>query len=97
MFSVFTTPFAVAAVFAGLAAAQNSSSADPTVNLFINDAYGGQLDFAASIVTACADQTVYALQCTSGPASIDSDVCGSNGVVRRTYSKREALSHRDQN
>ncbi|KAI1863418.1 uncharacterized protein JN550_009529 [Neoarthrinium moseri] len=54
-----------------LAARDNSSATSnaPTVNLFL-DAYTDDFSYAASIVTACKDQTVYAVRCTAGPATI---------------------------
>lgn len=36
-----------------------------TVNMFLDDAFGGNASFAASVVTACATETIYALQCVS--------------------------------
>ncbi|KAI1323261.1 hypothetical protein F5Y16DRAFT_403568 [Xylariaceae sp. FL0255] len=37
--------------------------------------------FAGSIVSACSDATVYALQCTEGPDDVGSATCGSNAEV----------------
>ncbi|KAH8803346.1 hypothetical protein F5884DRAFT_903908 [Xylogone sp. PMI_703] len=54
-----------------LAAAQNA-----TVNLFIIDNFDGNAGYQASIVSACGDATVYAVQCTSGPASASPSTCG---------------------
>jgi hypothetical protein len=89
----FQAAFAVALVAFTLAAAQyTSSSSTPTttsgtvgstpfVNLFINDAYNGDTGYAVSIVSACADETVYAIKCTSGPATADASACGPNAEV----------------
>jgi len=66
---------------ASAALAQNSTnSKNATVNLFINDALGGQAAYAASIVTACADQTIYAIRCTSARFA-GAATCGPNAPV----------------
>ena len=57
-----------------------SSSGNDTVNLFL-DALYEDFEYGASIVEACADQTVYAIQCTDGPAYVGSETCGPNGAV----------------
>ncbi|KAB5549541.1 hypothetical protein GE09DRAFT_176912 [Coniochaeta sp. 2T2.1] len=49
----------------------------PTVNLFI-DAMSPRQQYGASIVDACQDHTIYAIQCTSGPPSVGSATCGPN-------------------
>lgn len=82
MRSTFYTSLAAAAIFASAVSGQNSSSSVPTINLFIDDGLDGNAEYAASIVTAYSDQTVYALHCTSGPASVGSTVCGPNAQVR---------------
>jgi len=63
-----------------LDARDNSTTTNNTVNMFI-DAQGSDYGYAASVITACVDQTVYALQCTSGPVGVGSQTCGPNGVV----------------
>ena len=72
----FQTSATVAMAALTLAAAQT-----PSVNLFINDAFDGDAGYAASIVTAFTDATVYAIQCTSGPALVGSKTCGPDAVV----------------
>lgn len=57
-----------------------STSHNNTVNMFI-DAIDGRLGYGASIITACVDQTVYAIQCTSAPMDIPSLTCDQNGPV----------------
>ncbi|KAH8657887.1 hypothetical protein BX600DRAFT_439068 [Xylariales sp. PMI_506] len=53
-----------------------TSTTNDTINLFIDGEYS-DFGYAASIVTACADQTVYALRCTSAPAGVvGSATCG---------------------
>lgn len=73
----FSVTVAVAAF--ALAAAQTTNV--PSVNLFINDDLDGDAGYAASIVTACADQTVYEMRCTSGPAFVEPYTCGANAPV----------------
>ncbi|KAE9369692.1 hypothetical protein N431DRAFT_413964 [Stipitochalara longipes BDJ] len=63
-----------------LDARDNSTTANATVNMFI-DSEGSDYEYAASIVTACVDQTVYALQCTAGPSNVGSETCGPNAVI----------------
>ena len=46
----------------------NSTFDGPTVNMFI-DALDDDYGYAASIINACVGTTVYALQCTKGPAA----------------------------
>ncbi|CAN8097550.1 unnamed protein product [Discula destructiva] len=82
MYSVASTTLAAMALFTSFAAAQsNSSSAIPTVNMFINDDLNGDAAYAASIVSACADKTVYALQCTSAE-DVSQSTCGPDAPVR---------------
>jgi hypothetical protein len=63
-------------------ARNESTTKKDTVNMFIDGLYD---DFAygASVVEACAERTVYAMQCTSAPARryVGSETCGPNGVV----------------
>lgn len=66
-----------------LDARQNSTTASATVNMFI-DAQSNDFEYAASIITACVDQTVYALQCTSAPVGVDPSACGPNAGVSFT-------------
>ncbi|KAK9799962.1 hypothetical protein SCARD494_01755 [Seiridium cardinale] len=67
-----------------------TNSTYPTVNLFIDDDGSSAWKYVASVVTACADQTVYALQCTAGPTSTYiagnyfTEVCDSTKVVTVT-------------
>lgn len=49
----------IAAVFAGVVAAQSNSSALPSVNLFINDALDGDAEYAASIIDAVSVPPFY--------------------------------------
>ena len=69
--------------------ANNSSSetttaapSDPTVNLFING-LGEGFGYAGAVLTACADRTIYELQCTSAPYSsyIGTATCGPKAPV----------------
>ncbi|KAJ9136647.1 hypothetical protein NKR23_g9683 [Pleurostoma richardsiae] len=62
------------ALLAGAAIAENS-----TVNLFINDDMDGDAGYVASVVSACADETVYAIQCTSGP--VGPATCGPDAPI----------------
>jgi hypothetical protein len=57
--------------------ARNDSGS--TANLFI-DAHSPDMEYAASIVEACSEQTVYAIQCTKGP-SVGEATCGPNAPV----------------
>ncbi|KAK1762839.1 hypothetical protein QBC33DRAFT_460630 [Phialemonium atrogriseum] len=69
-----------AAALVGLAVAQNNTtSSGNTVNLFINDGLHGRAEYAASIVSACGDQTVYAIRCTS--ANVPAETCGPNAPI----------------
>ncbi|KAH8900860.1 hypothetical protein GQ53DRAFT_131297 [Thozetella sp. PMI_491] len=61
----------------GLVARNNSSPSNYTVNLFL-DSFSPDTKWAASIVTACADQTVYVAQCTDGPDFEGMKVCGTD-------------------
>jgi len=63
--------------------ARNDTGGDhgnTTVNMFIDDAFDGQAGYAASVVTACLDQTVYAIRCTSARFA-GSNTCGPNAPV----------------
>jgi hypothetical protein len=65
-------------------ARNDSTPAKNTVNIFIDS--HKEFKFGASIVGACADQTTFAIQCTSAPASVSgtavgSETCGPNAVV----------------
>ena len=66
----------------------SAASATPSINLFINDEFNGDAGYAASIITAYTDATVYALRCTSGPALIGSATCGPSAVVSYLISIR---------
>jgi hypothetical protein len=59
-----------------------TTTANATVNMFI-DSEDSSYEYAASIVTACVDQTVYALQCTAAAEfdPVGSNTCGPNAVV----------------
>lgn len=72
-----------------------------TVNMFVDSLYD-DVEFAASVVTACVDQTVYAIQCTSAPSSIGTKTCGPNGPVSFNFrpisgSLNKYLLHLDYN
>ncbi|KAK4239961.1 hypothetical protein C8A03DRAFT_13685 [Achaetomium macrosporum] len=73
--------FAIAAAvstLASFAVAQNNTGSGNTVDLFIDDDINSQGLYAASIVSACNDQTVYALQCTSARGDVvGSRTCGA--------------------
>ncbi|KFY64905.1 hypothetical protein V496_02935 [Pseudogymnoascus sp. VKM F-4515 (FW-2607)] len=67
--------------------ARNASTTPATpgnsVNMFIDSLFE-DVEFAGSIVTACADQTVFAIRCTSAAESLSNSVgsdCGPNGPV----------------
>ncbi|OBT65066.1 hypothetical protein VE03_05264 [Pseudogymnoascus sp. 23342-1-I1] len=65
--------------------ARNASTTPATpgnsVNIFMDSLYD-DVEFAASIITVCSDQTVFAIQCTSAPASIAAGTdCGPNGPL----------------
>src|SRR4051812_3177864 len=51
-----------------------------TVSMFF-DTPEDEMEYAASIVSACSDHTVYAMQCTKGPSAIPSTGCGPNAEV----------------
>ncbi len=68
-------------------AARNDSSTNNTVNLFINGA-SPNMKYAGSIVSACVDQTVYAVRCTSGPELVGTVSCGSDAPVRHQNVQR---------
>lgn len=57
--------------------ARNDSSV-PTVNLFLDNPIES-LEYAASVIDACVDQTTYAIQCTDGIYG-----CGANAMVSPT-------------
>lgn len=79
------TIVAVAAAMAGLSfAADNDKSSGDSVELFIEDGLGGQGQYAASIVDACRDHTVYAIQCTSARGIPDS-ICGDAAPVSTAH------------
>lgn len=61
---------------------QNGSAPENTVNMFV-DSVGEDWSWAASVVEACADQTVMALQCTSaGSVSfVGQETCGPSANV----------------
>jgi len=67
-------------VYPVLQARNGSTTANNTVNMFI-DSTNSNYEYAASIITACVDQTVYALQCTAAPVGVGSNTCGPNGAV----------------
>ncbi|KAK6088527.1 hypothetical protein SCUP234_00407 [Seiridium cupressi] len=75
-----------------------TNSTYPTVNLFIDDNGSSAWKYVASVVTACADQTVYALQCTAGPTSTYiagnyfTKVCDSTKVVKGPSHYIQSLS-----
>lgn len=52
----------------------------PSINLFVNG-LSAEDGYAASIVSACGDQTVYAIKCTSGPAIYEPSTCGPDAPV----------------
>ncbi len=66
--------------FPRLAARNTSTTANNTINLFFDGA-SPLLQYAVSVVSACADTTVYAVQCTAAPASIQVEACGPDGPV----------------
>ncbi|OIW23848.1 hypothetical protein CONLIGDRAFT_637090 [Coniochaeta ligniaria NRRL 30616] len=78
--------------------ARNDSSGS-TVNLFI-DALSPDMQYAASIVEACVERTVYAIHCTKGPSSIGSATCNPNAPIATltegpsTYAFSSAISTR---
>ena len=57
-----------------------STTRNNTVNLFI-DSLGEDYEYAASVITACADHTVFALQCTATQVGVPTEACGPNAVV----------------
>ncbi|KAL2070278.1 hypothetical protein VTL71DRAFT_13304 [Oculimacula yallundae] len=61
---------------------QNSTApaSNDTINMFI-DSQDKDWKYAASIVEACADQTIIALQCTSGDSFVGSSTCGPNAQI----------------
>jgi len=56
-----------------------NTATGPTVNVFI-DALHDNYEYAASIVSACVQTTVYALQCTKGPV-VESSLLDSLGLA----------------
>lgn len=73
----------ILAVFAATIAVATAQSATPSVNLFVDDSIEGDVAYAASIVSACKDQTVYAMQCTSAELA-GSATCGADAPVSHT-------------
>ncbi|AEO69065.1 0d6956e4-4939-419c-9fc6-a41f88a069f6 [Thermothielavioides terrestris] len=72
---------AVAASLASLAAAVavasgNITSSGSTARIFLDDDLNGQGSYVASIVNACSDRTVYAIQCTSAGNALGREICG---------------------
>src|SRR3954453_21560072 len=69
-------------------ARNDTNTRNNTVNLFV-EASGNDYEFAASIVEACVETTVYAIQCTKGtvPKSVllggvaATEVCGPKAAV----------------
>lgn len=53
----------------------------------------GAFAYAASVVDACPDTTILALQCTSGAADALSDLCGSDGPVSSDAWTNDCLMH----
>ncbi|KAL2139884.1 hypothetical protein VTI28DRAFT_4542 [Corynascus sepedonium] len=73
----FTIAASITAL-ASFAAAADNSTLSGNVELFIDDSLGGRGSYAASVVNACKDRTVYAIQCTSVSGGIvGSSICGS--------------------
>ena len=71
------------------------TTGNSTVNMFL-DARSNEFEYAASIVAACADQTVYALQRTgvTGQTSVGSETCGPNaGVSYHSFSISVSLQN----
>ncbi|RYP52266.1 hypothetical protein DL768_002585 [Monosporascus sp. mg162] len=66
-----------------VAARQDGNSSDNTIDMFIDSQYSGEdsASYAASVVNACPDMTVLALQCTAGPSYLEDGACGSNAEV----------------
>ncbi|KAH8892888.1 hypothetical protein GQ53DRAFT_745883 [Thozetella sp. PMI_491] len=60
--------------------ARNGTSTNATVNLFI-DGFSQEQKYGASIISACGDATVYAIQCTSAPSYIGTATCGRNAPI----------------
>jgi hypothetical protein len=58
----------------------NSTTGGQSVNLFM-DAMDPDMKFVASVVAACKDQTVYAIQCTTAPSYIPTAACGPQAPV----------------
>ncbi|KAH8905744.1 hypothetical protein BR93DRAFT_968978 [Coniochaeta sp. PMI_546] len=58
--------------------ARNDSGS--TVNLFI-DGESPKMQYAASIVEACSERTVYAIHCTKGPSTVGGAMCGPNAPI----------------
>jgi hypothetical protein len=86
--------FGAVAIVLGLTAAaanqSTSTSANPStsptppssVRVFLDFPYARKGFYAASVASACKDQTIYALQCTSFPNIPDaSDFCGPDAPV----------------
>ncbi|KAH7411394.1 hypothetical protein BKA64DRAFT_380420 [Cadophora sp. MPI-SDFR-AT-0126] len=58
---------------------QNGTAPADTINMFI-DSMDEDWEYAASIVEACADQTILELRCTSGGSFVGTETCGPNAV-----------------
>lgn len=63
-----------------LNARNSSTTGNNTVNMFM-DSIDDRFEYAASVVTACVDHTIYAIQCTAGPAVGGTTICGPNVPV----------------
>ncbi|KAH8893680.1 hypothetical protein GQ53DRAFT_821608 [Thozetella sp. PMI_491] len=57
----------------------STTASNTTINMFIDDGLRGRAGYAASIVSACIDQTVYAIRCTSAYYA-GSDTCGPSAT-----------------
>lgn len=104
--------FGAVAIVLGLAAAaadqSTSTSANPStsptapssVRVFLDLPYARKGLYAASVVSACKDQTIYALQCTSLPNVPDASYfCGPDAPVGRSllncaHMERRIYKHR---
>ena len=51
-----------------------------TINMFIDDIFDGNAGYAASVISACADSTIYAIRCTSG-LQVGTLTCGPSAPV----------------
>lgn len=85
---LFNIVTAAAALASFAAAADNSTGSGNNVQLYINDGVNGRGSYAASIMSVCKDQTIYAIQCTSarrGGVHIGTSTCGTAAPVRNTH------------